>query len=143
MNNQLKLIIFIVIIGVLFLVQGDYLRSPSLKNFHQSSVFSDVERAIDRYLTDGEMTVKTAFKIGDINDLVNEGYLSYENAQTIYRQTGCKHLKGIKFKKTNEELALSISKDVCEGAADPLDDGPKKTYEYSNDDSVLKVSTSR
>lgn len=139
MNNQLKLIIFIVIFGVIFLVQGDYLRSPSLKNFHQSSIFSDVERAIDRYLTHFEMTVK----IGDIKDLVNEGYLSYEDAQTIYRQTGCKHLKGIKFKKINEELTLSISKDVCEGAADPLDDGPKKTHEYSNGYKVLKVSTSR
>lgn len=139
MNNQLKLIIFTVIIGVLFLVQGDYLRSPSLKNFHQSSIFSDVERAIERYLTDGEMTVKE----GDIKDLVNEGYLSHENAQTIYRQTGCKHLKGIKFKKINEELTLSISKDVCEGASAPLNDGPKKKYEYSNDDKVLKVSASR
>ena len=139
MNNQLKLIIFTVIIGVLFLVQGDYLRSPSLKNFHQSSIFSDVERAIERYLTFGEMTVKE----GHIQDLVNEGYLSYENAQTIYRQTGCKHLKGIKFKKTSEELALSISKDVCEDAADSLDDGPKKTYEYSNGYKVLKVNTSR
>lgn len=139
MNNQLKLIIFFVIFGVIFLVQGDYLRYPSLKNFHQSRIFSNVERVIDRYLTDVAMTVKE----GDIKDLVNEGYLSYENAQTIYRQTGCKHLKGIKFKKTDEDLVLSISKDVCEGAADPLDDGPKKTYEYSNNDNVLKVSTSR
>lgn len=117
-------------------------QAPSLKNFHHSDMFDEVERAIQASLEtelDSEKSVAQLFKSGDLQDLVNKGFLAKNDAKRILMQTHCKNLQGIRFNKLNDELTLRISEEVCEGQ-DVASSKEVKTFEYNDDDTVLIVS---
>lgn len=139
MNSNILALTLILIAVAIFKSSVD--QAPSLKNFHHSDMFEEVERAIHFSLEtelDSEKSVAQLIKSGDLQDLVDKGFLAKADAERVSQQTHCENLQGIRFNKLKDDLTLRISEEVC----DDQEETPKEeviTFEYNDDDTVLIV----